>query len=267
MRIGDAGVAPLTRKQSWPGRTMENCNLHYESTFQLIICMEHQYCVAYESLDRHLRDQHKVKGHRLHTALAEASTLEVRDSRTFRSSFNGPFISYFSIQTGFLCDVSECNGEGDVVTTFYQQLSRHLSKIHDIANTKGKTKLKATDFKRVCVQSLLGRQKFSPFVVVPVVTATADNSLNSESNSVAPQEVVSNDELSDNEITAAIAEEYGLNQKKWIASHNRLSANTELYITQTPPWLHTTGISSWIGSLNMEKTDLWILLQAKPNGM
>lgn len=69
---------------------MENLNMIYNVDYQLIVCIEHGYCVSVDTLKQHLSQLHRAKGERLRAALAEANALETKDPRQTHISLSTP---------------------------------------------------------------------------------------------------------------------------------------------------------------------------------
>lgn len=237
---------------------MENCGLTFHEPTKLLICLDCQYCVALKSLDRHLSDRHRITAENRASAIAEATSLQVEDPVSFQPLPDCPPIPHIPTQKGFICNVPRCDAL--TISKNRKNLTRHLSKAHNIANCKGKTPPKDTDIKVVHVQSVQSSARYHPFVVVPEIADTTDNCSGSDSSS----DDGPNRQLLDEATKKQIAEEYNASQQEWLSSHNQLPVIPELYVSQTPPWLQRTGISSWITSLAMDKSDICTMAEAIP---
>ena len=89
---------------------MEAVGLHYVPQLQLIVCTDHGYCLAPQSLKKHLQrnTHHGYKGPTLHAALEAISELSVRDPRTVEPPVNSLPIPYLPLETENQCRFPAC---------------------------------------------------------------------------------------------------------------------------------------------------------------
>lgn len=139
----DRADSPFRICSNLPSRArahgMENLNLIYND-YQLIICIEHGYCVASCSLKYHLTTVHKVKGDILRAALAEANALNTRDPPTGPTSCRRPrhLTSYHRLRV--LLRSICMKAFTPSMSKSKRMVEKHLRKEHAIDHAKGKTK-------------------------------------------------------------------------------------------------------------------------------
>ena len=245
---------------------MEVCNLNYNQQLQLITCIEHGICVAFESLEKHLQRSHGTKGDSLRAALTEASQLHVRDPRQINAPVNSSPIPYLPIDTEYRCGYTACNGGKGALSKHKRAVEKHLAKEHNIGHAKGKTQPTFNDVQMVCVQSFCTGDKYRPFVVHADgvrndISATSSVEDSSSHAATSPHAV---DEAFD-PMRVELGQEYERSQRDWESTFERLQSTTNPYADQTPPWLRTTGISRWMTKLHTDKKRLRELLHANTN--
>ena len=220
--------------------------------------MQHGYCVSQTSLQHHLCSTHRVKGLRLHAALAEAAVLEVRDPRQARCSSDGLSIPHLPVQAGFRWGVAACSQGRQFVSRHRRTVEKYLAKEHQIGHAKGKSKPASTDILEVSVQSFLPNPHYRAFVV----RSPSGRRSSASSSSFG----ASTPHAADSQIRAELLETNERSLQSWAAGFDRLDPSTQLYVNQTPPSLRTTGISSWIAGLHADKKDPWRLIQRDNDG-
>ena len=146
---------------------MKAVGLHYVEQLQLIVCIDHRYCLASRNLKEHLQrnSHHAYKGSILHAALAAVSQLHVRDSRTIESSIDSSLISYLPLETAYQCRFSACKRVKTALSKHKKTVKRHLVKKHNIGLKKGKTSRTAENILVIKVQFFCTGDQYRPFVV------------------------------------------------------------------------------------------------------
>ena len=250
---------------------MKICNLNYNSQLQLLVCVEHDLCIASKSLKAHLQRLHEVKGERLHAALVEVAQLQVRDPRQTLAPADSPPILYLSIDTGYRCGYIACNGGKDALSKNRRTMERHLTKVHNIENGKGKTSPACNDLRTICVQSFCTGPNYRPFVVrvegdrndEGASISSAVSAEGSTSHAVASSHAVN--EVFD-PMRVELEQEYERSRRDWESTFERLQSTSNPYADQTPPWLRIIDISRWMTKLHTDKKRLRELLHANTNG-
>lgn len=244
--------------------TMETLNLMYNDRYQLVICIEHGYCVAASSVKHHLNHLHNIKGDRLHAALAEANSLEIRDPRQVQPPTDAPAIPHLTIDSGFRCGIPACKLSKPFVSKSKRTIEKHLSKEHAVGHAKGKAKPTSIHIEAVCVQSFLPRPHYkafaiqgepeapAPFLARPATpkhpSADADNAPHAETPPHAG--------------FIDLRAQYQTSEQQWLESHEQFLPDDDQYIKQTPPWIKSTGIRNWVQGLGVEKKNIWDLVHA-----
>ena len=163
--------------------TIKLNNLIYNVDHKLIVCMKHEYCIFNNSLKHHLRSIYAIKDERLHAALAEIATLNIRDSRQIHLAFDNSTISHLTLNTNYWCDLTVCKQSTQFVNKHKRAIEKHLSKKHDIDHVKNKIKSAAINIKVVCVQFLLSYSHYHAFAIIKSMkTLTFNSSANSSSH-------------------------------------------------------------------------------------
>ena len=144
---------------------MKICNLNYNHQLKLIVCVEHDICIVFESLQKHIRDLHEIKEKSLRATLIEVVQFHVRNSRQINASIDNFFIFYFSIDIEYRCEYIACNERKNVFNKNKRTMKRHLTKKHNIENEKKKTQLTFNDVQTICVQSFCTNDNYRLFVV------------------------------------------------------------------------------------------------------
>ena len=249
---------------------MKICNLNYNSQLQLLVCVEHDLCIASKSLKAHLQRLHEVKGERLHATLVEVAQLQVRDPRQTLASVDSPFILYLSIDTGYRCEYIACNGGKDALSKNRRTMERHLTKVHNIENGKGKTSLACNDLRTVCVQSFCTRLNYRLFVVrvkrdrndegasISSIVSIEDSTSHAMTFSHAINEVFDS-------MRVELEQEYERSRRDWKSIFERLQFTSNPYANQTSSWLRIIDISRWMTKLHTDKKRLRELLHANTN--
>jgi len=80
---------------------MQKINLIYNINYQLIVCIEYDYCVLISSLEHHLRFKHELKDDRLHATLAKTNTLKIKKFEQAQASIDVFAISHLAIEFEF----------------------------------------------------------------------------------------------------------------------------------------------------------------------
>ena len=258
---------------------MEAIGLHYVPQLQLIVCTDHRYCLAPQSLKEHLQrnSYHGYKGPILHAALAAVSQLQVRDPRTVEPPVDSiPPIPYLSLETAYQCRFSACKGDKTALSKHKKTVERHLVKKHNIGLTKGKTRRTVKDILVVKVQSFCTGDQYRPFVVREESSQPDEpERLHASSSPHADSEPELSQADSSSHAVATtqdvIAQEldamYASSRQQWLSTFERLQASTDPHVDQTPPWLRSTGICRWMTELQKDKKDLRALLLAETTGI
>jgi hypothetical protein len=242
---------------------MEPTNLIYNRDFRLLICIEHDYCVAPKSLRYHLNSLHGVKGERLRAALIEANTLQARDPRQALPPLNAPAIPHLPIDLGYRCGILACKRGKPFVSKSKRTVEKHLSKEHDVGHAKGKTKLTIDNIEEVRVQSFLSFPHYLAFVVQvpvdlpqppPAPSASAGQPLRAKTPPHANPEA--DEETSPHAGLDNLETQYLSSQQLWHKSHEHFLPDEDQYVKQTPPWIRSTGIRDWLQGLGVEKNSI-----------
>lgn len=248
---------------------METTNFTYNSDHQLIMCIEHGYCIAPSSLQNHLNKVHGVKGERLRAALAEAGALQARDPRQARPPVHASAIPHLPIDPGFRCGLTACKQSRPFVSKSKRTIEKHLSKEHDIGHAKGKARPIAANIEEVHVQSFLARPHYLAFAVqvqaVEAGSPTPDAApLEPSSRTQTPPhaDIEMNEEMLGHATLRDLKAQYLTSQQQWHESHERFLPDEEQYVKQTPPWIRSTGIRDWLQGLGVEKKSIWDLVHA-----
>ena len=144
---------------------MEAASLHYDHQFQLIVCIEHDYCIAFKVLKQHLQRLHEIKEESLRAIVIEASQLLVREPRQINVSIDNSLISYLSIDIEYRCEYIACDEKKDALNKNKRTMKRHLTKKHNIENEKEKIQFTFNDVQTICVQSFCTSDNYRLFVV------------------------------------------------------------------------------------------------------
>lgn len=156
-----------------PHVRMEVVGLVFDPSLQVIICLEHGYCLPRLRVLRHLQDLHKVKGPRLKAACEEIGALELADLSNLDIPSGRTPIPYLTIDAGFQCAVPACNlGKGSLSRN-WNTVKKHLSIVHSIRRRGGTPPLQVNDIREVRLQSLQPTNLYRPFVVQETVATAA----------------------------------------------------------------------------------------------
>ena len=146
---------------------MKAVDLYYVEPLQLIVCIDHRYCLASRNLKEHLQRNfyHGYKGSILHAALAAVFQLHVRDSRTIQFSVDSFSISYLLLETAYQCRFSAYKTTKTALSKHKRTVEKHLAKEHNIGHAKGKTSRIAKDILVVKVQFFCAENQYRFFVI------------------------------------------------------------------------------------------------------
>ena len=245
---------------------MKVCNLNYNQELQLIICIEHDICVALKFLRKHLQRSHEIKENSLRATLIEVSQLHVRDSWQINAFVNNFFIFYLSIDIEYRCEYIACNEEKNALNKHKRAMKKHLTKKHNIDHAKEKTQLTFNDVQMICVQSFCTSDKYRLFVVhaneirndISTIFFVEDSSSQAMIFSHAINEVFDS-------MRMKLEQKYERNQQNWKFIFERFQFITNSYANQTSSWLRIIDISRWMTKLYTNKKKLRELLHANSN--
>lgn len=247
---------------------MERNNLTYNVEHKLLICIEHGFAVSSSSLEKHLRTYHKIKGESLQAVLIEIENLQILDPTTVVPPNNCSRIPHLPVSIGYRC--TACSH----LSKHKRTIEKHLSKEHNIGHAKFKTKPTESDIETVDVQSLLPIPTYRPFVVqTPVLHAEHNSStlISSNISSNSPLDSSSNLIQTENDTVILHAgirdlrETYNNSRQHWQQEFEEFLSD-ELHVGHTPPWIRNLGINVWMQDLDVNKNDLWQLLEETPKG-
>ena len=108
---------------------MKIANFHYDYQFQLIVYIEHDYCIAFKVLKQHLQRLHEIKEKSLRAIVIEIFQLLVRESRQINVSIDNSFIFYFSIDIEYRCEYIACDEKKDALNKNKRTMKRHLTNV------------------------------------------------------------------------------------------------------------------------------------------
>jgi len=128
---------------------MQKINLIYNINYQLIVCIEHNYCVLISSLEHHLRFKHELKGNRLHVALTKTNTLKIKKSKQAQASIDAFAIPHLAIEFEFRCEILACKLCTLFVNKNKRTIEKHLSKEYNVNHAKSKTKLISSNIEEI----------------------------------------------------------------------------------------------------------------------
>ena len=120
---------------------MEAIGLVYNTSIQVVICVEHGYCLSSTRVRRHLQELHTTKGSALKAACEEVAGLELADLSTLEIPSGRPPIPYLTIDSGFQCIATACNLDKRSISKNRTTVEKHLSEVHNIGRRPGKTLL------------------------------------------------------------------------------------------------------------------------------
>ena len=143
----------VNRAQIDSSRIMKIANFHYNHQFQLIVCIEHDYCIVFKVLKQHLQRLHEIKEKSLRAIVIEVFQLHVRDFRQINASIDNFFIFYLSIDIEYRCEYIACNEKKHALNKNKRTMKKHLTKKHNIENEKEKIQFTFNDVQTICVQS------------------------------------------------------------------------------------------------------------------
>ena len=232
---------------------METYRLLVNHQYHVIICEEHGRVIPYDphlrKIQDHLRREHAAKGKDLKDCMQELDELQlpnVSADRLPKPVDGGPPIQGLPLLRGYQCTMTACNHERESLSQSEATIKRHQSRVHYVGRTKSVRR--APDMiRQVMVQCFFPKEHNRLFVVAaesPLLPPTRMHAVASE----------------DPTFLATLQNEYQTSQENWEATFNSLPVNENLYQTQTPPWLTTTGIFPFIQGLGMEKDDLMALV-------
>ena len=245
---------------------MKICNLNYNSQFQLLVCVKHDFCIAFKFFKKHLQRLHEVKKKRLRATLIEITQLQMRDSRQINASIDNFFISYFSIDIDYRCEYIACNEERSALNKHKRAMKKHLSKKHNVEHVKKKTQLTLNDIQTICVQSFCTNVNYRLFVVDVKRDRNDISSIFSIEVSSSHAMIFSHaiNEVFDS-MRVKLKQKYERNQRDWKFIFERLQFITNFYANQISFWLRITNINRWMTKLHINKKRLRELLHANSN--
>ena len=120
---------------------MEAIGLAYNTSMQVIICVEHGYCLSRSTVRRHLQKLHAAKGSALKAAYDKVAGLELAEPSILEVPSGGPLILYLTIDSGFQCAATACTLDKRSISKNRNTVEKHLSEVHSIGRRPGKTPL------------------------------------------------------------------------------------------------------------------------------
>ncbi|KAL8794984.1 MAG: hypothetical protein Q9182_007576, partial [Xanthomendoza sp. 2 TL-2023] len=233
---------------------MEAVGLIYNASIQAVICIEHGYCLLPTGYKGHLRGLHGTKGSQLKAACEELSALELADLSTVHIPSGLPPIPYLNIDSGFQCTAAACNNDKRSLSLCKNTVEKHLSDVHNIGRRRGKILLQATDIRSVCMQSLLPKAQYKPFVVQGVPVPACSNLGSSGSDCGSPP--LHATAGPDDSALAFLEERFASSEQQWKNHYSRLPTSSTENTSQDAPWLRRTGISRWVAGFELDKKEL-----------
>ena len=234
---------------------MEAIGLVYNTSIQVVICVEHGYCLSSARVRRHLQELHTTKGSALKAACEEVAGLELADLSTLKIPSGRPPIPYLTIDSGFQCIATACNLDKRSINKNRTTVEKYLSEVHNIGRRPGKTLLQNTDIRQVCIQSLLPRYQYRPFIVQgslgldkPLEKAQRDTShiTVGEAYPIADMQALS----------SLLEDQYSSSQQDWKQIYDHLPLPDTQENDLGALWLNRTGISRWVAGFKMDKKEL-----------
>ena len=208
---------------------MKAVDLYYVEPLQLIVCIDHRYCLAPRNLKEHLQrnSYHGYKSSILHAALAAVFQLHVRDPKTIQSSVDSSLISYLSLETVYQCRFSACKTTKTALSKHKRIVKKHLAKEHNIGHAKGKTSRIAKDILVVKVQFFCAEDQYRLFVVRDACSQLDEpESLHAESEFESSHAVATAQDVIAKELDAM----YVISEQQWFFTFNRLQAFTDVHV-------------------------------------
>ena len=108
---------------------MEAVGLVYNPSMQVIICIEHGYCLAQCRVKCHLQAIHATKGAALKAPCNEVAELALADLSTLDIPSGGPPIPYLTIEKGFQCAAAACKLDSRSLSKNRITVEKHISKV------------------------------------------------------------------------------------------------------------------------------------------
>ena len=245
---------------------MKICNLNYNYQLKLIVCVEHDICIVFESLQKHLRAFHEIKEESLRATSIEVAQFHVRDSRQINASIDNSLIFYLSIDIEYRCEYIACNERKNVFNKNKRTMKRHLTKKHNIENEKKKTQLTFNDVQTICVQSFCTNDNYRLFVVDVKRDRNDISSIFSIEVSSSQTMIFSHaiNEVFDS-MQMKLEQKYERNQRDWETIFERFQFTINSYANQISFWLRIIDINRWMKKLHTNKKRLRKLLHANTN--
>lgn len=242
---------------------MEAVGLVYNHSMQVIICIEHGYCLAQGNIKRHLRVIHRTKGSTLKTACSKIADLLLADLSTLEVPFGSLPIPYLTVENGYQCAVTACNLDSRALSKSRSTVEKHLSEVHNIGRRPGKTPPQGTDIRQVCMQSLLPSYQRKLFVV------QGSSSLDIRPRECQPDVSHATSEeahpSTDMQALSSLLEaQYTVSKQDWQQIHDRLPLPDTQDHDLGAPWLNRTGISRWVAGFEMDKKELRECMEPLP---
>lgn len=224
---------------------MEELGLLYSVPHNIIICQECGFALLCPTIQRHLQRYHNYKGPRLQEVMVEvySKSPAVRREDVVTPPDGLAPVTGLEITPGFQCNVLGCNLEAGGRSQNYRTIVRHMKKEHQLP--QGNDSM----IKNVGLQSFFpapNKKLFS--VVLPGSRTTSTTHPSSTVGS--SQGFLQHLEL-----------EYKESDAVQQATFSTYAIQSELYASQIPPWLQTTGISNFLGRLQLNKPVLHALVQ------
>jgi len=216
---------------------MEEVGLIYLQYYGVLACKYHGYCLTRKSFRRHLWSHHAVKGELVRRITDEVDTLNLLDSLSISlPPASSPPIPELSVHLFYRCTLAECSGEPAACSQLRETVVKHQSKAHGVGVRKA---IKPTD----SVIELISMQSFFPHPLLRWFRVQT----NQQVPQTSPQSVDS--------MQRGFQQALDASKEQWQAQFETIPPQ-ELYQSQTPPWLVTTGIAPFIERLRLEKTEL-----------
>ena len=146
---------------------MKIVDFYYVKQLQLIVCIDHRYCLAFRNLKKHFqRNSHHVyKDLILHTTLTTIFQLHVRDFKTIESSIDNSLIFYLFFEIVYQCRFSACKRVKIALSKHEKIVKKHLIKKHNIDLKKSKISRTTENILVIKVQSFCIENQYRSFVI------------------------------------------------------------------------------------------------------
>lgn len=224
---------------------MEELGLLYSAPHNIIICQEHGFALLTPTIKRHLQRFHGAQGLHLQEALDEAylrAPVLHRD-QVLTPPDGLPPVPGLEITPGFQCNFQGCSLEAGGRSANQRTIIRHLKKVHQLPQGSNSFIIE------------VGLQTFfpSPYkklfaVSLPALKGTA---------TLIPDSTVATPDGFLQQLESEYKQSHTAQQRAFSA----YAIDPALYVSQLPPWLKTTGISSFLERVQLEKPVLTAIVQ------